>query len=73
MEKMVLVDLETQDFPVESGIYEVACLAVINYEIVDTLYLGKEIPNYTGSRKYGYGFYNISRDLEALISFKSSY
>lgn len=70
MEKMVLVDLETQDFPVESGIYEVACLAVINYEIVDTLYLGKEIPNYTGSRKYGYGFYNISRDLESIDKFQ---
>ncbi len=40
MEKMVLVDLETQNFSVESGIYEVACLAIVNYEIVDSLYLG---------------------------------
>lgn len=70
MVKMVLVDLETQNFSVESGIYEVACLAIVNYEIVDSLYLGKEIPNYIGPRKYGYGFYNISRDKEAIEKFQ---
>ena len=43
-DKMLLIDLETQNFPVESGIYEVACLVVENYEVVDQLYLGKEIP-----------------------------
>lgn len=70
MDKMVLIDLETQDFRVQTGIYEVACLAVENYEIVDRLYLAKEIPGYKGKRKYGFGFYNISRDAAYISMFK---
>ncbi|MFA6808314.1 MAG: BRCT domain-containing protein [Eubacteriales bacterium] len=67
---MLLIDLETQNFPVESGIYEVACLVVENYKVVDQLYLGKEIPRYTGSKKYGFGFYDISQDIEYIRQFK---
>lgn len=70
LDKMLLIDLETQNFPVESGIYEVACLAVEDYEIVDQLYLGKEIPGYTGERRYGFGFYNISENEEYKNKFK---
>lgn len=62
MKKMLLVDLETQSFPVESGIYEAACLAVEDYKIVDKVYLAKEIKGYAGPRKYGYGFHDISED-----------
>ncbi|WP_260508333.1 hypothetical protein [Listeria booriae] len=40
MDNMILIDIETQSFNVESGIYEVACLVVENYNIVDSLYLG---------------------------------
>ena len=39
MEKMILVDLETQDFRVETGIYEVACMVIEDDQIVETLYL----------------------------------
>lgn len=67
---MLLIDLETQYYTVESGIYEVACLVVENYEVVDKLYLGKEIPKYKGERRYGYGFYNISDDEESINTFK---
>jgi NAD-dependent DNA ligase len=67
---MVLIDLETQDFSVQSGIYEVACLVVENYEIVDKLYLGKEIPNYKGPRVYGFGFYDISENEKCISKFK---
>ncbi|MHB9148365.1 MAG: BRCT domain-containing protein [Candidatus Amoebophilus sp.] len=70
VDKMLLIDLETQDFPVESGIYEVACLVVENYEVVDQLYLGKEIPGYTGEKRYGFGFYDISEDEEHVGKFK---
>lgn len=70
MEKMILIDLETQNFPVESGIYEVACLVVENYDIVDKLYFGKDIPGYSGKRRYGLGFYNISEDEEYINKFK---
>lgn len=62
LKKMLLVDLETQNYPVDSGIYEVACLVVEDYEIIDQLYLGREIEGYPGDRKWGFGFHNISRD-----------
>ena len=42
LDKMLLIDLETQSFSVESGIYEVACLVVENFEVIDKLYLGKK-------------------------------
>lgn len=70
LDKMLLVDLETQSFPVESGIYEVACLVVENYQIVDQLYLGKEIEGYTGEKRYGFGFHDISKDDEHIDKFK---
>lgn len=70
LEKMILVDLETQDFPVETGIYEVACIVVENNEIVDRLYLANPIPGYKGSKKYGKGYYDISRDGDAIKNFK---
>ena len=70
MNKMILLDIETQSFSVESGIYEVACLAIENYEIVDQLYLGKEIEGYQGERKFGFGFINISQDQQSINTFK---
>lgn len=70
MDKMLLVDLETQSFPVETGIYEVACLAVENYEIVDKLYIAKDIPGYKGDKRYGFGFYDISKDAQYIRIFK---
>lgn len=70
LNKMLLLDLETQDFSVESGIYEVACLVVEDYEIVDKLYFGKAIPHYKGVKSYGFGFYDISEDEEYINNFK---
>ena len=54
----------------ESGIYEVACLVVENYEVVNQLYLGKEISGYTGEKRYGFGFHDISQDGEYIGKFK---
>lgn len=70
MDKMILIDLETQDFSVHSGIYEVACLVIENYEVIDELYLGNEIPNYKGEKRYGFGFYDISEDDKYVSKFK---
>lgn len=70
MEKMLLVDLETQNYPVESGIYEVACLVIENYEVVDKLYLGKKIDGYKGKTTYGHGFHNIANDSYYINKFK---
>lgn len=67
---MILIDLETQDFSVHSGIYEVACLVVENYEIVDQLYISDELPGYNGQRVYGFGFYDISKDERYISKFK---
>lgn len=70
MEKMILIDLETQDFHVNSGIFEVACMAIENYKIVDTLYIAKDVEGYKGSKKYGKGFHNICEDLESIKVFE---
>lgn len=70
MREMLLLDLETQSYPVESGIYEVSCLAIRDYEIVDQLYLGKEIDGYIGDKRWGYGFYDISEDEESIAKFQ---
>ncbi|WP_241433647.1 3'-5' exonuclease [Listeria floridensis] len=67
---MIIFDLETQSFPVESGIYEVACLAIENYEIVDKLYLGIPIEGYQGSTRFGYGFRDISLNQGAIREFQ---
>jgi DNA polymerase III epsilon subunit-like protein len=71
MDRMVLIDLETQSFEVESGIYEVACLVVKNYEIIDQLYLGEEIKGYNEERRYGYGFHDISTNVQYIEKFKA--
>ena len=70
LDRMLLIDIETQNFPVETGIYEVACLVIENYEIVDQLYLGKEIKGYKGKKRYGFGFHDISEDEEHKNKFK---
>ncbi len=69
MKNMILVDLETQDFDVRSGIYEVACLVIEDYRVVDQLYLAKKIDGYTGSTKYGFGHHNICRDKDSIARF----
>jgi len=71
VDRMLLIDLETQSFSVESGIYEVACIVIENYEIVDQLYLGKEIEGYSGDKSYGFGFHDISKDEEHVNKFKN--
>jgi DNA polymerase III epsilon subunit-like protein len=70
LENMILIDLETQDFNVKAGIYEVACLVAEEGDIVDELYLGKEIDGWVGERKYGYGFHDISGNFKYIRKFK---
>lgn len=71
MDNFIIIDLETQSFNVERGIYEVACMVVENYTIVDELYFGFKIEGYVGSTKYGKGFHNIARDIEVVELFKT--
>ncbi|NLJ80933.1 MAG: 3'-5' exonuclease [Firmicutes bacterium] len=70
MKKMLLIDLETRSFPVESGIYEVACLAIVDYEIVDSLHLANAIDGYFAPRSYGYGYHNISQNDKYITRFR---
>lgn len=68
---MILIDIETQDFCVEAGIYEVACVVVQDFEIVDQLYLGLQIEDWEGERTYGFGFHDISDHDVSVSTFKS--
>lgn len=70
MQNMILIDLETQDFSVDSGIYEVAALVVENWVIKDKFYLGivdDETEIHSG---YGYGYRDISRNQSCIEKFK---
>lgn len=70
MDKLILIDLETQSFMVESGIYEVAALVVENWEVVDKFYLGVVEDESQIHRGYGYGYTDISSDTESISKFR---
>ncbi|EAC2775662.1 hypothetical protein KQY53_000595 [Listeria monocytogenes] len=71
MKNFIILDIETQSFEVECGIYEVACLAIENCKVIDKLYLGISQDDYMGIRKYGFGFENISCNDEEILKFQS--
>lgn len=70
MDRLILIDLETQSFMLESGIYEVAALVVEDWEIVDKFYLGVVEEESQIRMGYGYGYADISRDIESISKFK---
>ncbi len=71
MNNMILIDLETQSFEVESGIYEVAALAVKNGEIIDKLYLAIVEDESLIHEGFGAGFKEISNNAEIINEFKT--
>ena len=71
MDNMILIDLETQSFEVESGIYEVAAIAVENGEIVDKLYLAIVEDESLIHQGFGLGFEEISTNIEIISEFKT--
>lgn len=71
MDRMILIDLETQDFFVESGIYEVAALVVENWEIKDKFYLGEVQDESLVNIGYGVGFKDISDEQKSIDKFKN--
>lgn len=70
MDKFILIDLETQSFMVETGIYEVAALVVENWEVVDKFYLGVVEDESKVHYGYGYGYSNISKNDKYTSEFK---
>lgn len=70
MENFILIDLETQNFFVESGIYEVAALVVRNWDVVDSFYLGIVEDESQIHMGYGIGYEDISRNTECIEKFK---
>jgi DNA polymerase III epsilon subunit-like protein len=70
MDNIILLDIETQDYSISSGIYEVAMFAVKNGNVVEQLVLENKIKNYKGTLKYGFGRHNISEDESYINKFK---
>jgi DNA polymerase III epsilon subunit-like protein len=71
MQKCLLLDLETQNFDVKTGIYEVAILVVENNQVTNQFLIEKPIAGYNGDTKYGFGRHNIAVDSEYVSKFKS--
>ncbi|WP_322552768.1 3'-5' exonuclease [Priestia megaterium] len=62
LEKMLLVDIETGDFDVDSGIYEVAVLVVENGNIVETGHIAEVVDENSIHLGMGSGYKNIAMD-----------
>lgn len=60
LEKMILVDIETGDFDVESGIYEVAALVIENGKIINREHIAEVIDETSIHLGMGRGYGNIS-------------
>lgn len=71
MNEMIILDIETQGFDVECGIYEVAMLVVENYEIKDKLHIGIIDDESLISNGYGEGYEDISCNDDCINTFKS--
>lgn len=70
MQNMILIDLETQDFFVEAGIYEVAALVIEDWIIKDKFYLGIIEDEAEIHEGYGFGYKNISTNQSCIEKFK---
>lgn len=64
MDNMILIDLETGGFEVESGIYEVALMVIEDGQPVEKLQLGNVKDEALIERGYGAGYYECSNDNE---------
>ncbi|MFP3727694.1 BRCT domain-containing protein [Priestia filamentosa] len=62
LDKMLLVDIETGDFDVDSGIYEVAVLVVENGNIVETGHIAEVVDENSIHLGMGSGYKNIAMD-----------
>lgn len=71
MNNMIILDLETQSFYVESGIYEVAAIVVEDWKIIDRFYLGIIEDESQIHLGYGYGYKNISQCENCIEDFKN--
>lgn len=70
MDNMIVLDIETGGFDVESGIYEVAMLLIENYEIKDKLHIGIVEDETLIENGYGEGYEDISYNDECINIFK---
>lgn len=71
MMNMILIDLETQNFDVESGIYEVAALVIEDWVVKDRLYLGIVENEAEVNCGFGYGYQDISINESCIKDFKN--
>ncbi|HCW54757.1 MAG TPA: DNA polymerase III subunit epsilon [Clostridium sp.] len=70
MHNMILIDLETQSFSVESGIYEVAAIVVEDYKVKEKFYLGIVEDESFINEGYGFGYEDISANESCIEEFK---
>lgn len=71
MDKFILVDIETQGFCVEDGIYEVGAVFIENLTIKDRIHIGIIEDESLIDTGYGQGYKNISYNRECIDSFKN--
>ncbi|OZU88630.1 hypothetical protein CIL03_10060 [Virgibacillus indicus] len=71
MQNMILLDIETMDFGVESGIYEVALMVIENGEVVSTKHIAKVEDKTLIHLGMGEGYADISEDASKKDQFRS--
>ncbi|WP_243864140.1 3'-5' exonuclease [Alkalibacillus almallahensis] len=68
---MILLDIETLDFDVESGIYEVALLVVENNKIIESIHIAEVEDESLIHLGMGNGYSDISEDPKKIEQFRS--
>ena len=71
MENLIILDIETGSFDVESGIFEVSALAIECGKIVDTIHLAIVEDEDIISEGYGAGYEEISSNNKIIEEFKT--
>lgn len=70
MDNMIIVDIETGGFDVESGIMEVAAIVIENDIVKDSIHIGVVYDEELISNGYGDGYEEISENEECIGKFK---
>ncbi len=70
MKDMILLDIETMDFGIESGIYEVALLVIENNRIIEEVHIAEIEDENLIYQGMGMGYKDISKDINKIEKFR---
>lgn len=70
MKDMILLDIETMDFGIESGIYEVALLVIENNKIIEEVHIAEIEDENLIYQGMGMGYKDISEDINKKEKFR---